>query len=84
MTDIEKALEALDLLQKRAYSHAEKSNGPKEMREWIDKDAATIRTTLTDKARLESAESRLKWYAGFDDVLGKSARDHFKAYGEGV
>jgi len=41
------AVEKLDLLQKRAYSHAEKSNSPKLMREWIDSDVEVIRQALT-------------------------------------
>lgn len=49
--DIQAALDALDLLQKRAYSHAEKSNGPKEMRDWIDSDAEKIRAVLKSAAK---------------------------------
>lgn len=40
------ALDALELMQKRCYSHAAISNDPKIMREWIDSDAAKIRAAL--------------------------------------
>lgn len=53
--DIQAALDALDLLQKRAYSHAEKSNGPKEMRDWIDSDAEKIRAAIQSHAPAHDA-----------------------------
>ncbi len=44
---IERVREELDLLKMRAYSHAEKSNGPKEMREWIDSNHTTVSEYIT-------------------------------------
>ena len=42
-----KALIALELLKLRAYSHAEISNGPKEMRDWIDRDFERVKAVLS-------------------------------------
>ncbi len=44
--DAERALEALDLMRLRCYSHAEISNSPKDMRDWINADYEKIRTAL--------------------------------------
>lgn len=41
------ALEALELMRLRAYTHATISNSPEHMIEWIDKDAAKIKVALS-------------------------------------
>jgi len=80
------AVEALDLLQKRAYSHAEKSNSPKLMREWIDSDVEVIRQALTrpplDLARLKRDVELMiaRIGGGYDAIRGaKMALDHLAA-----
>lgn len=63
-------LKALDLLRLRAYSHADKSNGPKEMREWIDADVETILAALQQPpAPAVDLEKLL-------DVIGDTLRHH--------
>lgn len=40
------ALQKLDQMRLRAYSHANISNSPKDMKEWIDRDYAFIRDAI--------------------------------------
>ncbi len=72
------AVDKLDLLQKRAYSHADKSNSPKLMREWIDSDVEVIRQALTrpplDLAALRVGHTKDGSHEGWNACL-----DHLQA-----
>ena len=50
------ALEKLQLLKARAYSHADKSNDPKLMMDWIDRDVEFIRAVLQASANPQPPE----------------------------
>lgn len=75
--DVGEALEKLDQMRLRAYSHANISNSPKDMKEWIDRDYDAIKRALSQHPDAELLEALEMWVRDGDHLIPRTRENMF-------